>query len=92
MDPRQRSALLTFLYYMADSKYTADGNGYDSTTNITKSSAQRNRLCNPNAYLPPNSSLPSLRSNLSHKSQAMAGTSQFTLMKPTDVSRILNSN
>ena len=88
MDPRQRSALLTFLYYMADSKYTTAENGYDinNTSNVTTASAHRNRYCNPNACLPPNSTLPSLRSNMSHKSPALAATSQFNFMKPSDVS------
>lgn len=63
---------------MADSKYNTAANGYSHSSNDTKtSSIQRNRYSNPNAALPPNSTIPSFRSHLLHKTAATPQISQM---------------
>ncbi|XP_023302267.2 gamma-tubulin complex component 3 [Lucilia cuprina] len=93
LDSQQRSALLTFLYYMADSKYSTAENGYGHTaSNLKTTGLQRHRYSNPNAFLPPNSSMTSFRSHLLHKSQPLAGTPQISLMATGNASNIYNSS
>lgn len=90
LETRQRSALLTFLYYMADSKYTFSENGYNSSA--AGAGVQRNRYSNPNASLPPNSTMPIQRNHMLHKSQPMANTPHMSLIGPGNSTNIYNSS
>ncbi|XP_036317961.1 gamma-tubulin complex component 3 [Rhagoletis pomonella] len=70
---QKRTALLTFLYFMADSKYPSE-NGYNSGVGNN----QRSHLM-PTA----NSALQSIRSHLMHKSVAQAQSNNSTLPSAT---------
>uniref|UniRef100_A0A1I8N3G9 Uncharacterized protein n=1 Tax=Musca domestica TaxID=7370 RepID=A0A1I8N3G9_MUSDO len=67
LEARQRNALLTFLLFMADSKYTTE-NGSSSNPSVPPSFS-RTRYSNPNASLPPNNTLQTLRGHTFHKAQ-----------------------
>lgn len=63
---------------MADSKYTISENGYNSSA--VAAGVQRSRYSNPNASLPPNSTMPTLRNHMLHKSQPMPNTPHMSLI------------
>lgn len=67
LEARQRNALLTFLLFMADSKYTTE-NGSSSNPSVPPSFS-RTRYSNPNASLPPNNTIQTLRGHTFHKAQ-----------------------
>ncbi|XP_053948328.1 gamma-tubulin complex component 3 isoform X1 [Anastrepha ludens] len=80
-DEQKRTALLTFLYFMADSKYPPE-NGYNSCIGDNHRS---------NLVTTANSALQSIRSHLLHKSAAQAHLQQSVLpsaMKSTHASSL----
>ncbi|XP_075156801.1 gamma-tubulin complex component 3 [Haematobia irritans] len=74
LETHTRNSLLTFLYLMADSKYTPE-NGYDSNTS-GGSVLPRTYYSNPNASLPPNNTMHALRSHMLTKAQPMIHSAQ----------------
>lgn len=85
LESRQRNALLTFLFFMADSKY-AHENGHQSNS-TTLAGHTRTHYSNPNASLPPNSTMQTLRSHMMHKAPKLQHSSQISAITPGGVSR-----
>ncbi|XP_073830079.1 gamma-tubulin complex component 3 isoform X2 [Musca autumnalis] len=91
LETRQRNALLTFLLFMADSKYNSE-NG-SSSNSAAAPTQTRTRYSNPNASLPPNNTIQTLRSHTLHKTQhstpmfglANGGVSSSSIYNSTDI-------
>lgn len=73
---------------MADSKY-AHENGHQSNS-TTLAGHTRTHYSNPNASLPPNSTMQTLRSHMMHKAPTLQHSSQISAITPGGVSREKN--
>ncbi|XP_013112399.1 gamma-tubulin complex component 3 [Stomoxys calcitrans] len=69
LEARQRNALLTFLFFMADTKYSQE-NGCQSNVSAS-STLSRAHYSNPNASLPPNNTMHALRGHMLQKAQPL---------------------
>uniref|UniRef100_A0A1A9W8N5 Gamma-tubulin complex component n=1 Tax=Glossina brevipalpis TaxID=37001 RepID=A0A1A9W8N5_9MUSC len=74
LDSYQRNALLTFLYYMTDTKYSCK-NGHNIYCGTTGTSRKHNHLSyKPNASLPPNNAMQLLKPHTLHKASPINNT------------------
>ncbi|KAL9883465.1 gamma-tubulin complex component 3 [Glossina fuscipes fuscipes] len=96
LDSHQRCGLLTFLYYMADAKYSSE-NGHNINCGITGTIRNQNHLSyKPNASLPPNNAMQLLKPHTLHKASPISNTNvaapHLSLVGATCASNIYNTS